>query len=485
MKKTSVKVLSVVLILASLFGLCAGGLTLKDMLNCKAYWEQKGEESDASIAMLEDGLNQLKENESAYNDGLAALAQGEKDYEAGQLELEAGAKALEDGQKEYEAGQQTLEKGYADYAAGEKKLAYGQKQYDTGMQQYNEKLAEYNYSVKNKDAIVTAATEQYMKENQKAVKALVAQNVEAQVTAAAKKQMLTPDIQKQMEDAVNQQLLAYKQANPDASEAELAAVTEKAQAAVEAATLEKVTAAIKADETTMAYITSEVTKAVEAGIRAEVEKEVDTRLADAKKQLQSAKAKLDEAKKQLDAGKAELAKNAPTIAAGEKKLAAAANELDAGKTKLVDAEKQLADAQKQLDTFEEGQAQVDAGYAVLMKNEKIAAKVKNDNMDALDAGYLVVEESTAETTEDLVTRAVYMGASMVAALLGIIAAVLVFRGGGAKVLAIVIFVVALAALIYGITRRFAAHPLQMAAMITLCSAALVFIPAAIRKTEKV
>ena len=37
MKKTSVKVLSVVLILASLFGLCAGGLTLKDMLNCKAY----------------------------------------------------------------------------------------------------------------------------------------------------------------------------------------------------------------------------------------------------------------------------------------------------------------------------------------------------------------------------------------------------------------------------------------------------------------
>ena len=85
----------------------------------------------------------------------------------------------------------------------------------------------------------------------------------------------------QMEDAVNQQLLAYKQANPDASEAELAAVTEKAQAAVEAATLEKVTAAIKSDETTMAYITSEVTKAVETGIRAEVEKEVDTQLADA------------------------------------------------------------------------------------------------------------------------------------------------------------------------------------------------------------
>ena len=96
MNTTSVKVLSVVLILASLFGLCAGGLTLKDMLNCKAYWEQKGEESDASITLLEDGLNQLKENESAYNDVLASLAQGENDYEAGQLELDAGAKSLSD-----------------------------------------------------------------------------------------------------------------------------------------------------------------------------------------------------------------------------------------------------------------------------------------------------------------------------------------------------------------------------------------------------
>ena len=76
-----------------------------------------------------------------------------------------------------------------------------------------------------------------------------------------------------------------------------------------------------------------------------------------------------------------------------------------------------------------------------------------------------------------------MGASMLAALLGIIAAVCVFKGRDAKVLAIVVFVVALASLVYGITRHFAAHPVQMAAMITLCSAALVFIPAAVRKTD--
>lgn len=486
------KLVSAIMVIACLFMLVAGAFGVRDILREKSDGEKEKAATLEKLDTLKAGKEKLEENRAAYEEGKTSYADGTAAYEQGKADYAKGQQDLQNGLKEYNDGKATLEQGKADYAAGEKQLAYGQKQYDTGMKQYNEKLAEYEYSVKNKDAIVTAATEEYIKENQKTVDALVAQNVEAQVTAAAKQQMLTPDVQKQMEDAVNQQLLAYKQANPDASEAELTAVAEKAQAAVEAATLQKVEAAIKADEKTMAYITSEVTKAVEAGVRDEVEKEVDAQLADASKQLTNAKAKLDAAKKQLDAGKAELAKNAPTIAAGEKKLAAAEAELDAGKAKLVDAEKQLADAEKQLadgkaklDEFEAGQAQIDAGYETLMQNEKIAAKVKNDNMDALDAGYLVVEESTAETTEDLVTRAVYMGASMIAALLGIIAAVLVFKGRDARVYALVIFVVAMASLIFGITRHLAAHPVQMAAMIALCSAALVFIPAAIRKTEKV
>ena len=120
-----------------------------------------------------------------------------------------------------------------------------------------------------------------------------------------------------------------------------------------------------------------------------------------------------------------------------------------------------------------------------MQNEKIAAKVKNDKMDALDAGYLVVDESTAETTEDLVTRAIYIGAAMLAALLGIIAAVIGLKGKNVKALAIVTFVVALASLIYGITRHFAAHPLQMAAIIVLAAAALLFVLAVGKKVETV
>ena len=486
------KLISAVMVIACLFMLVAGAFGIRDIMQEKSDGEKEKAATLEKLDTLKAGKEKLESNRADYEEGKTAYADGTAAYEKGKADYAKGQQDLAAGLREYNAGKKTLAQGKADYAAGEKRLAAGQKEYDAGMKQYNEKLAEYNASVKNKDALVTAATEQYIKENQKTVDALIAQNVEAQVDGAAKQQMLAPEIQKQMEDAVNQQLLAYKQTKPDASEQELAAVAQKAQADVEAATLEKVTAAIKADEKTMAYITSEVTKAVEAGVRAEVEKQVDAKLADASKQLSKAKAKLDAAKKQLDAGKAELAKNAPTIAAGEKKLDAAEKELDAGKAKLVDAEKQLADAEKQLadgkaklDEFETGQAQIDAGYETLMQNEKIAAKVKNDKMDALDAGYLVVDESTAETTEDLVTRAIYIGAAMLAALLGIIAAVIGLKGKNVKALAIVTFVVALASLIYGITRHFGAHPLQMAAIIVLAAAAFLFVFAVGKKVETV
>ena len=59
----SVKALSIILILAALFGLVGSGLSLKDALNSKDCFTQKGEESDKSLTTLEDGLAQLEENE--------------------------------------------------------------------------------------------------------------------------------------------------------------------------------------------------------------------------------------------------------------------------------------------------------------------------------------------------------------------------------------------------------------------------------------
>ena len=121
MRKTT-KVLSAILIAASLFGLVGGGLALKDALGSKAYWEAASGGGD-SIGMLEDGLNQLKANEQAYLDGRKALEEGKAAYAEGKAQLEEGAKALEEGQKAYDEGVKTLEQKTAEYEAGVQKLA--------------------------------------------------------------------------------------------------------------------------------------------------------------------------------------------------------------------------------------------------------------------------------------------------------------------------------------------------------------------------
>ena len=107
------KGLSVLLIAAALFGFYGGAINLNDVLACKEYWEIKGEESTADMNKLEDGLNQLKENEQAYLDGVDALADGEQ--------------ALADGEVALAKGQKTLAKGEADYAAAPGKLKKGKK----------------------------------------------------------------------------------------------------------------------------------------------------------------------------------------------------------------------------------------------------------------------------------------------------------------------------------------------------------------------
>lgn len=118
--KSSVKLLSVILILASIFGLVGGGVGLADVLECKAYWEDKSVKSNEDLTTLEDGLNTLAENKQAYVDGLAAFEQGSKDYEDGQ-------KTLEDGKKEYAEGQKTLEDKTKEYNNGLNKLKDAEK----------------------------------------------------------------------------------------------------------------------------------------------------------------------------------------------------------------------------------------------------------------------------------------------------------------------------------------------------------------------
>ena len=112
------KGLSVLLIAAALFGFYGGAVNLNDVLACKDYWEEEGEKSTADMNKLEDGLNQLKDNEQAYLDGLDAVAEGEE--------------ALAQGEQDYADGQATLAKGEADYAAAPGKLAAGRAKLQKG-----------------------------------------------------------------------------------------------------------------------------------------------------------------------------------------------------------------------------------------------------------------------------------------------------------------------------------------------------------------
>ena len=116
------KGLSVLLVAAALFGFYGSAVNLNDILACKDYWEEAGEKSTADMNKLEDGLNQLKDNEQAYLDGVDQLAEGEK--------------ALADGEAQYAAGQATLAKGEADYAAAPAKLKAGEEQLADGESSY-------------------------------------------------------------------------------------------------------------------------------------------------------------------------------------------------------------------------------------------------------------------------------------------------------------------------------------------------------------
>lgn len=128
------KGLSILLVAAALFGFYGSAVSLNDVLACKDYWEKAGEESTANMNKLEDGLNQLKENEQAYLDGIdqvadgeKALADGEAQYAQGLSDYEAAPGKLAQGEKDLAAGKAKLADGYSQYNKGKKDLAAGKK----------------------------------------------------------------------------------------------------------------------------------------------------------------------------------------------------------------------------------------------------------------------------------------------------------------------------------------------------------------------
>ncbi len=420
------KVFSIVLILACLFMLVAGVFGIKDILQEKSDGEKNKAETLEKLDTLKAGVAELEKNRAAYEEGL---------------------KAYEDGTAEYEQGQKDLEAGEADYKAGQTKIANGKVALAAGQKEYDASLAQYNYTVNNRDKVIDQKTEEYIKANSETFNALVEKNLDTGVETAVKQQS---------EAMIQQKLAEFKAANPEADEATLKAAEARISAGVEAQH-DAIKAGVMANDEAMAKIRAGVEVQVKAGIREQVAAQVDAGIADAKTKLAAGKATLDKSKAELSAG--------------ESALAAAEKQLAEGRDKLSAAEEQLADGKTQLETFEAGQAQIDAGYATLMENEKIAAKVEN-GMDALDAGYEVVDEETEITTADLVGRAVYIGLGMLGALFGLIAAFV--KLPKCKVFGAIALVLAVAGNVVGLIRTYSEQQLPMIALIALAVAAILF-----------
>ena len=125
------KGLSVLLIAAAIFGFYGGSVSLNDVLACKDYWEVEGEKSTADMNKLEDGLNQLKDNEEAYLDGLDQVKDGEEELAKGEADYADGQETLAEGEASYAAAPAKLAAAEKKIAAGEAALAKGESDLDS------------------------------------------------------------------------------------------------------------------------------------------------------------------------------------------------------------------------------------------------------------------------------------------------------------------------------------------------------------------
>ena len=133
----SASCVSILILLASIFGLLAGAFGVRDALAVKTFLQGDGT-GDDPVAMLTDGISQLKENEKAYNDGIIQYKDGLVQLEDGAVQLADGEVQLADGKKQLKDGEAQLAQGYKDYAAGKKQLADGQRQIDENTAAYKE-----------------------------------------------------------------------------------------------------------------------------------------------------------------------------------------------------------------------------------------------------------------------------------------------------------------------------------------------------------
>jgi len=418
------KGLSVLLIVAALFGFYGGASSLTDVLACKDYWEKEGEKSTADMNKLEDGLNQLGENEQAYLDGVQKLAENEP-------KLEEGKQTLAEKEAEFAAAPAKLRKGEADLAAGKA-------QYDAGKKAYADaevKFAKLEAGVNKLGAGFTSWHNTYAGDGKTpgfkekytnpaligigAIKDGNAQDVTGNEAVMgglmnALQTAVGTDTHYGQEDFDKESYTYYLQCAAGLSDASTAVSSVKK---IIAKAKEKGHAHVKAAATNIGAVLTakglhdgkativdgltqllgelktneDANKAVKKMGIPDVatlikvlptwnDEQFDTYgaafLDAANKLVEKSRGELAAAKKQLSDAEKKLAAGKKEIKAGEAKLAqgyadykAAPAKLAAGRQQLADGLKQLEEGKKQLAQYEDGEQQVRDGLATLMSTE--------------------------------------------------------------------------------------------------------------------
>ena len=399
MKRIALAVISICLVIASVFGFFAAAAGLEDITGIVRRSNLQNDDIRDSIDLISERYDEIKDkggDKTAKNYATAVVTDkyGSSKISAGQKQYDEGKAQLDKGQKEYDAAKAQLDKGKADYAAaekliaekeqeiadaekqiadgekaiadGEKQLAEAKKQRDEGQAKLDEVTPIYNKAKPYYDKLHGTTGGNY---------------TEAGLNILLRKLGYNKTVTELFNeyDAAKQQLA---DADRQIADAELQLEEGKQQLA-----------------------------------------DGKQQLADGKEQLAAGKKQLAAAKKQLDDGDAQLAAGKAKLDDGKAQLADAAEQLAAGKRKMASNSAAMANDLQNLEEMGDAQEIVDAGIKILLANDGIAEKVtdREDYDEVLAAASAYVEEEADSVQQELALRQQLYSLLRILAVIGLVA----------------------------------------------------------------
>ena len=368
MKRTTLTVISVILVLASIFCIYASITGADDIGAVQLAKNQQKVDIISAIDLVEDSIDELDALEEERSDDELSFAEGTAAQEVGGKQLSAG-------QAQYNAGKAKLDAGKKEYAAGEA-------EYSSALELYNTKKQEYDHAVETLEEA----------QNQLAWAKEQRDEGQAQLDAAA--------------PAYNA-LKAIDSMEPKAAEAVAIAFGYGSAASI--------ISQYEAGQAQLAQANEEIAEA-------------ERQIADGQAQLNAAKAQLDNGKAQLDASRSKLDNAKNQIAAGQKDLNNAKAKLDSGKSQLQQKSDAMASALDSLKEFDDARSIVNNGTKILLENSEIAAKVtdKDDYHQVLDAARQYMDEDAERVELELAARQQLCSHLRIAGIIGLLAGLVCF-----------------------------------------------------------